>query len=62
MRPYWEYLAYLFRRLPVVPEEARLEGEYKDYLQAPLQPLQVGDQAELCVRGWGWGAVGLMPT
>jgi hypothetical protein len=41
MRPYWEYLAYLFRKLPVVPEEAAAENEYRDYLQAPLQPLQV---------------------
>ncbi len=41
MRPYWEYLAYLFRKLPAVPEDMAAENEYRDYLQAPLQPLQV---------------------
>ncbi len=41
LHPYWEYLAFLFRKLPVVPEELAAENEYRDYLQAPLQPLQV---------------------
>ncbi|GFH21885.1 protein arginine N-methyltransferase, partial [Haematococcus lacustris] len=40
LRPYWEYLAYLFRKLPAIPDELRQEMEYRDYLQAPLQPLQ----------------------
>ncbi|KAJ9525988.1 hypothetical protein QJQ45_009372 [Haematococcus lacustris] len=51
LRPYWEYLAYLFRKLPAIPDELRQEMEYRDYLQAPLQPLQAGAlQASLAAR------------
>lgn len=38
--PYWEYLAFLFRRPPPPDTDAALEASYRDYLQAPLQPLQ----------------------
>jgi len=38
--PFWEYLAYAFRRPPLPDAEAALEAGYRDYLQAPLQPLQ----------------------
>lgn len=41
LRPYWEYLCFLFRKLEAVPEHDRVELSYRDYLQAPLQPLQV---------------------
>lgn len=41
LRPYWEYLSYLFRKLPVLSSDEQLEADYRDYLQAPLQPLQV---------------------
>eukprot|EP00200_Dunaliella_tertiolecta_P003160 CAMPEP_0202343186 /NCGR_PEP_ID=MMETSP1126-20121109/3419_1 /ASSEMBLY_ACC=CAM_ASM_000457 /TAXON_ID=3047 /ORGANISM="Dunaliella tertiolecta, Strain CCMP1320" /LENGTH=662 /DNA_ID=CAMNT_0048934227 /DNA_START=1282 /DNA_END=3267 /DNA_ORIENTATION=- len=40
LRPYWEYLSYLFRKLPVLGSDEQLEADYRDYLQAPLQPLQ----------------------
>jgi len=34
-------MSYLFRKLPVLSSDDRLEADYRDYLQAPLQPLQV---------------------
>lgn len=37
---YWNYLSYLFRKQPVLNEEEALEADYRDLLQAPLQPLQ----------------------
>ncbi|KXZ56533.1 hypothetical protein GPECTOR_1g479 [Gonium pectorale] len=40
LRPYWEYLCFVFRRLEVVSEQERQEASYRDYLQVPLQPLQ----------------------
>eukprot|EP00877_Chromochloris_zofingiensis_P008918 jgi/Chrzof1/427/Cz01g15150.t1 len=40
LRPYWEYLCYLFRRLEDIGPQDIIETNYKDYLQAPLQPLQ----------------------
>ena len=36
---YWEYMVYLFRRMDAVDEQTRFEHSYRDYLQAPLQPL-----------------------
>jgi type II protein arginine methyltransferase len=38
--PFWEYLAHLFRKPPLPDAEAAAEAGYRDYLQAPLQPLQ----------------------
>lgn len=40
LRPYWEYLSYLFRRQDALHAEEMVEVNYRDYLQAPLQPLQ----------------------
>ncbi|GLC44329.1 hypothetical protein PLESTB_000481500 [Pleodorina starrii] len=40
LRPYWDYLCFLFRRLEAVGEQERQEASYRDYLQVPLQPLQ----------------------
>lgn len=40
LRPYWEYLCYLFRRLDGGAAQEQVEAGYRDYLQAPLQPLQ----------------------
>ena len=37
---HWEYLSYLFRKLPAPPDANRPEYEYRDFLQSPLQPLQ----------------------
>jgi protein arginine N-methyltransferase 5 len=36
---YWEYLAYLYSKMPAMGDHERLEASYRDYLQAPLQPL-----------------------
>lgn len=51
LRPYWEYLCFLFRRLEAVGEQERQEASYRDYLQVPLQPLQVGG------KGWNMEVV-----
>ncbi|KAL3148615.1 Protein arginine N-methyltransferase 5 [Trebouxia sp. C0009 RCD-2024] len=40
LKPYWEYLSFLFRRQPEATPDQMLELSYRDYLQAPLQPLQ----------------------
>lgn len=37
---YWEYLSFLFRKQPELEEDDVLEIPYRDFLQAPLQPLQ----------------------
>lgn len=40
LRPYWEYLCYQFRKMEQLSSEEMTELNYRDYLQAPLQPLQ----------------------
>ena len=40
LRVYWEYLSFLFRKQPISSEQDSLEAPYRDFLQAPLQPLQ----------------------
>lgn len=40
LRCYWEYLSYIFRKLEATSEQEMVEMGYRDYLQAPLQPLQ----------------------
>lgn len=50
LRPYWEYLCFLFRRLPTLNDDARAEAEFCDYLQAPLQPLQVSRTPAVALR------------
>ncbi len=37
---YWEYMSYLFRKQLPMSEDDILEIPYRDFLQAPLQPLQ----------------------
>ena len=39
LRQHWEYVVYLFRRIPPLTEQEAAEAGYRDYLQAPLQPL-----------------------
>ena len=34
LRAHWDYLAFLFRRLPALAPEEELERGYRDYLQA----------------------------
>ena len=33
LRPYWDYLAFLLRRLPPLAPEEEMERSYRDYLQ-----------------------------
>ncbi|KAK3257302.1 Protein arginine N-methyltransferase 5, partial [Cymbomonas tetramitiformis] len=39
LQHHYEYLAYFFHKMEAVPEQERFEVSYRDYLQAPLQPL-----------------------
>ena len=39
LRTHWEYVVYLFRKIDAVSEQELVESGYRDYLQAPLQPL-----------------------
>jgi protein arginine N-methyltransferase 5 len=39
LRPYWEYLSWLFRRSEGGGEVDAAEVGYRDFLQSPLQPL-----------------------
>lgn len=39
LRLYWEYVVHLFRGVEEATEQELLEMPYRDYLQAPLQPL-----------------------
>eukprot|EP00899_Mesostigma_viride_P006648 jgi/Mesvir1/15985/Mv08291-RA.3 len=39
LRPYLEYVSYLYRRAPPPTDQDIFEVGYRDYLQAPLQPL-----------------------
>ena len=36
LRAHWDYLAFLFRRLPALAPEEELERGYRDYLQVCL--------------------------
>ena len=45
--PHTHHLFLSERKLETVPEQDRLEQDYYDYLQAPLQPLQVCERAIL---------------
>ena len=38
-RRQWEYIVYLFRKIEPVTDQELQEAGYRDYLQAPLQPL-----------------------
>jgi hypothetical protein len=38
MRLHWEYLSYLFRKLPVLSANEELERGYRDFLQVPISP------------------------
>ncbi|KAK9819450.1 hypothetical protein WJX74_006898 [Apatococcus lobatus] len=40
LQVYLEYASFLFRRLPTPEAQELMEVGYRDYLQAPLQPLQ----------------------
>lgn len=46
LRPYLEYIAYIYRRMDPLPEQERFEVGYRDFLQSPLQPLMDNLEAQ----------------
>lgn len=46
LRPYLEYIAHLYRRVEPPSEQERFEIGYRDFLQAPLQPLMDNLEAQ----------------
>ncbi|XP_020245185.1 protein arginine N-methyltransferase 5 isoform X2 [Asparagus officinalis] len=46
LRPYLEYVAYLYRRMDPLPEQECFELGYRDFLQSPLQPLMDNLEAQ----------------
>ncbi|AQK60998.1 Protein arginine N-methyltransferase 1.5 [Zea mays] len=41
LTPYLEYIAYLYRKMDPLPEQERIEINYRDFLQSPLQVIPV---------------------
>ncbi|CAD5184249.1 protein arginine N-methyltransferase 5-like [Musa acuminata AAA Group] len=46
LRPYLDYIAYLYQRMDPLPEQERFELGYRDFLQSPLQPLMDNLEAQ----------------
>lgn len=46
LKPYLEYIGHLYRRMPPLSEQERFELAYRDFLQAPLQPLMDNLEAQ----------------
>ncbi|KAH7294838.1 hypothetical protein KP509_27G021300 [Ceratopteris richardii] len=46
LKLYLEYLSHLYRKLPPISEQERFELGYRDFLQAPLQPLMDNLEAQ----------------
>lgn len=46
LRPYLEYVGYLYQKLDPLPEQERFELGYRDFLQSPLQPLMDNLEAQ----------------
>ncbi|KAF7817197.1 protein arginine N-methyltransferase 1.5 [Senna tora] len=46
LRPYLDYVAYLYQRMDPIPEQERFELGYRDFLQSPLQPLMDNLEAQ----------------
>ncbi|XP_078443780.1 SHK1 binding protein 1 [Wolffia australiana] len=46
LRPYLDYVAYLYQRMDPLPEQDRIELSYRDFLQSPLQPLMDNLEAQ----------------
>ncbi|KAI9192121.1 hypothetical protein LWI28_018529 [Acer negundo] len=46
LRPYLDYVAYLYQRMDPLPEQERFEHGYRDFLQSPLQPLMDNLEAQ----------------
>ncbi|XVE71417.1 hypothetical protein DITRI_Ditri10aG0148500 [Diplodiscus trichospermus] len=46
LRPYLDYVGYLYQRMEPLSEQERIELGYRDFLQAPLQPLMDNLEAQ----------------
>lgn len=46
LKLYLEYLSHLYRKMPPISEQERFEQGYRDFLQAPLQPLMDNLEAQ----------------
>ncbi|XP_050364121.1 protein arginine N-methyltransferase 1.5 [Argentina anserina] len=46
LRLYLDYVGYLYQRMDPLPEQERFELGYRDFLQAPLQPLMDNLEAQ----------------
>ncbi|KAI5061937.1 hypothetical protein GOP47_0022476 [Adiantum capillus-veneris] len=46
LKLYLEYLSHLYRKLPPISDQERFEMGYRDFLQAPLQPLMENLEAQ----------------
>lgn len=46
LRSYLDYIGYLYQRMDPLPEQERFELGYRDFLQAPLQPLMDNLEAQ----------------
>ncbi|GBG90503.1 hypothetical protein CBR_g50848 [Chara braunii] len=46
LRAYVDYISHLYKRMPPLTEQERFEMSYRDFLQAPLQPLMDNLEAQ----------------
>ncbi|KAF5456626.1 hypothetical protein F2P56_026091 [Juglans regia] len=46
LRPYLDYIGYLYQKMDPLPEQERFELGYRDFLQSPLQPLMDNLEAQ----------------
>ncbi|XP_057813500.2 protein arginine N-methyltransferase 1.5 isoform X1 [Cryptomeria japonica] len=46
LKPYLDYIGYLYQRIEPLSEQERFELGYRDFLQAPLQPLMDNLEAQ----------------
>ncbi|XP_027356887.1 protein arginine N-methyltransferase 1.5-like [Abrus precatorius] len=46
LRPYLDYVGYLYQKMDPLPEQERFELGYRDFLQSPLQPLMDNLEAQ----------------
>ncbi|KAL9363678.1 hypothetical protein Peur_046463 [Populus x canadensis] len=46
LRPYLDYVGFLFRSMDPIPEQEHFELGYRDFLQSPLQPLMDNLEAQ----------------
>ncbi|XP_047327783.1 protein arginine N-methyltransferase 1.5 [Impatiens glandulifera] len=46
LRPYLDYIGYMYQKMDPIPEQERFELGYRDFLQSPLQPLMDNLEAQ----------------